>query len=120
MEDVKATEPQRELRRLVETTMKRSKATKLTGEGTTEFEFNAGVRQDDGLLTTFFNAWSVQKVSRILYFRGLRIFDFLWRYVGTHRSIMSTSSAILNIQLIFNSYFDWACFGSSSIFVSSV
>ena len=31
--------------------------------------------------------WSVQKVSRILNFRGLRIFpifDFLWRCVGTH------------------------------------
>ena len=30
------------------------------------------------------NTWSVQKVSRIWNFRGLRIFDFLWRYVGTH------------------------------------
>ena len=30
--------------------------------------------------------WSVQKVSRILNFRGLRVFDFrfLLRYVGTH------------------------------------
>ena len=28
--------------------------------------------------------WSVQKVSRIFNFRGLRVFDFLWRYVGTH------------------------------------
>ena len=31
----------------------------------------------------------------------------------------SSSSAILNVQLIFDSYFDWTCFGSSSIFVYS-
>ena len=33
---------------------------------------------------------------------------------------MPTSSAILNVQLIFDSYFVWMCFGSSSIFASSV
>ena len=29
---------------------------------------------------------------------------------------MPASSAILNVQLIFDSYFAWTCFGSSSIF----
>ena len=33
---------------------------------------------------------------------------------------MPTISVILNIQLIFDSYFAWTCFGSSSIFASSV
>ena len=32
---------------------------------------------------------------------------------------MPTSSAVLNVQLIFNSYFAWTCFGSSSIFAYS-
>ena len=34
--------------------------------------------------------------------------------------LMSTSSAILNVQLIFDSYFPWTCFGSCSMFASSV
>ena len=38
----------------------------------------------------------------------------------SYPSLMPTSSAILNVQLIFNSYFAWTCFGSSSIFASSV
>ena len=33
---------------------------------------------------------------------------------------MSKSSAILNAQLIFDSHVAWTCFGSSSIFASSV
>ena len=33
------------------------------------------------------------------------IFDFLCRYVGTHPSLMPTTSAILNVQLIFDSCF---------------
>ena len=33
---------------------------------------------------------------------------------------MPTSSAILNVQLIFDSYFAWTCFGSSSFFAPSV
>ena len=45
---------------------------------------------------------------------------FWWRCVGTHPSLMLTSSAILNVQLIFDSYFVWTCFDSSSIFISSV
>ena len=32
---------------------------------------------------------------------------------------MPTSWAILNVRLIFDSYFAWTCFGSSSIFASS-
>ena len=32
---------------------------------------------------------------------------------------METSSAILNAQLIFDSYFAWTCFGTSSIFTYS-
>ena len=32
---------------------------------------------------------------------------------------MLTSSAILNAQLIFDSYFAWTCFDSSSIFACS-
>ena len=68
------------------------------------------------------NTWSVQKVSRILNFRWLRIFDFrfflvLYWYSGP--SLMLTSSAILNVQLIFDSCFAWTCFGSSSIFAYS-
>ena len=56
------------------------------------------------------STWSVQKVSRILNFRGLRKFEF--RFFVTlcwysYHSLMSTSSAILNVQLIFNSYFAW-------------
>ena len=61
--------------------------------------------------------WSVQKVSRITYIRFL---VFLWHYVDTHiPSLMPTSSVILNVQLIFDSYFVWTCFGSSSIFAYS-
>ena len=63
--------------------------------------------------------WSVQKVSRILNFRGLRIFDFRF-FVAlcwySYLSLMPTSSAIFKVQLIFNSYFAGTCFGSSSIF----
>ena len=33
---------------------------------------------------------------------------------------MPMSSAVLSVQLIFESYFAWACFGSSSIFAFSV
>ena len=33
---------------------------------------------------------------------------------------MAASSAILNVQFIFDSYFAWTCLGSSSIFASSV
>ena len=60
--------------------------------------------------------------SKILNFRELRVFDlrffvtFCWY---SCLSFMPTSSAILNVQLIFDSYFVWTCFGSSSIFVYS-
>ena len=62
--------------------------------------------------------WSVQKVSPI----WLSIFDF--RFLVTlcwysYLSLMPTSSAILNVQLIFESYFSWTCFGSPSIFAYS-
>ena len=32
---------------------------------------------------------------------------------------MQTSSAILNVRLMFDSYFAWMCFGWSSIFANS-
>ena len=38
----------------------------------------------------------------------------------SYPSYMSTSSAILNVRLILFNYFAWTCFGSSSIFASSV
>ena len=66
---------------------------------------------------------SVPKVSRILNFRGLHTFDFrffvalCWYSYPSH---MPTSSVILNVQLIFHSCFAWMCFGSSSIFASSI
>ena len=67
--------------------------------------------------------WSVQEISRILNSRWLLIFDF--RFFVTlcwysYPSLMPTSSAVLNAHLIFDSYFAWTCFGSSSIFASSV
>ena len=69
------------------------------------------------------NTWSVKKLSWILNFRGLRIFDFRF-FVAicwySYLSLMSTSSAILNVQFIFDSYFAWTCFGLSSIFTPSV
>ena len=43
---------------------------------------------------------------------------FLWRYVGIP-ILMPTSSTILNVQLIFDSYFIWTWFGSFSIFAYS-
>ena len=54
--------------------------------------------------------------------RGIRIFDF--RFFVTlcwysYPSLMSTSWAIFYVQLIFDSYFVWTCFGSSSIFAYS-
>ena len=56
-------------------------------------------------------------------FPRLRIFDFLF-FVGlcwySYPSLILTSSTILNVQLIFYSYFVWTCFASSSIFGSSV
>ena len=38
------------------------------------------------IILYYTSTWSVQKVSRMLNFRGLRVFDFrfLWGYVGTH------------------------------------
>ena len=55
------------------------------------------------------------------YFRGLCIFDFLLALCWySYPSLIPTCSAILNVQLIFDSYFGWTCFGSSSIFFSSV
>ena len=77
---------------------------------------------DQGYIRTFVNTRSVQKVSRILNFRGLRIFDFRF-FVAlcwySCLSLMPTSSAILNVQLIFDSCFACTCFGSSSIFAYS-
>ena len=71
------------------------------------------------LNTLLLRTWYVQKVSRILNFRGLRIFDFIF-FVALSwyscPSLIQTSSAILNVQFIFDSYFAWMCFGSSSIF----
>ena len=60
---------------------------------------------------------SVQKVSQILNFRGYVYsnFDFFVALCWySHPSIMPTSSVILNVQLIFDSYFAWTCFGLSS------
>ena len=37
----------------------------------------------------------------------------------SYPSLTQTSSAILNVQLILDSYFVWTCFGSSSIFACS-
>ena len=52
--------------------------------------------------------WSVQKVSRILNFRGLCTFDFRF-FVAlcwySYTSLMPTSSGNLNVLLIFHSYF---------------
>ena len=49
-------EIQRKLRRLVEMTVKRSKATTLTEEGETEeFEFDTELSQGNGLSTTLFD-----------------------------------------------------------------
>ena len=66
--------------------------------------------------------WFVQTVSRILNFRGLRILDF-WFFVAlcwySYPSLMQISSNILYVQLIFDSYFTWTYFGSSSIFAYS-
>ena len=64
--------------------------------------------------------WSVQKVPRILNFRGLRLLDFQFFMALFWYSLMPTSSAISNVQLIFDSYFAWTCVGSYSIFASSV
>ena len=44
-----------------------------------------------------------------------RFWIILWRYVGTHIPHLCRQ-----VQLIFNSYVVWVCFGSSSIFASSV
>ena len=45
------------------------------------------------------------------------IFEFLVALCWyAYPSLMATSSAILKVQLIFDSYFVWTCFGSSSIF----
>ena len=61
--------------------------------------------------------WYVQKVSRILNFRGFRILDFQF-FVAlcwySYTSFMPTCSSILNVLLIFDSYFAWMCFDSSS------
>ena len=38
----------------------------------------------------------------------------------SYPSLMSTSSDILIVQLIFDGYFAWMCFNSSSVFASSV
>ena len=43
----------------------------------------------------------------------IRFFVALCWY--SYSSLTPTSSAILNVRLIFDSYFAWACFGSSSI-----
>ena len=49
------------------------------------------------------------------------IFDFFVALCWySYSSLMPTSSVILNVRLIFDSYFVWTCFGSSSIFASSV
>ena len=38
----------------------------------------------------------------------------------SYPSLMPTCSTLLNVQLIFDNYFAWTCFGLSSIFASSV
>ena len=49
------------------------------------------------------------------------IFDFFVALCWyAYPSLVPTSSAISNVQLSFDSYFAWTCFGSSSIFASSV
>ena len=65
--------------------------------------------------------WSVQKVSRILNSRALRIFDFqvfcsVMLVFISYNILIPTSSTILNVQLIFDRYFAWTSFGSSLIF----
>ena len=65
-----------------------------------------------------------KKVSRSLNFHGLRIvfsiFDFFVALCWySCFSFMPTSTAILNVQLIFDSCFACTCFGSSSIFAYS-
>ena len=67
--------------------------------------------------------WFVKKVSRILNFRGIRILDFqifvaLCWY--SYPPLMPASSAIFNVQLIFDNYIARTCFGSFSIFASLV
>ena len=65
------------------------------------------------------HTWSVQKVSRILNFASYvhSIFDFFVALCWySYPSLMPTSSAILNVQLIFDSYFARTCFGSSPFF----
>ena len=61
------------------------------------------------------NTWSVRKVSREFDFR---FFMALCWY--SYPSLMPTGSPILNVQLIFDSFLTWTCFGSSSICASSV
>ena len=69
--------------------------------------------------TLLFYMRSVQKVSRILNFCGLHVFDFRF-FVAlcwySYPSLMPTSSVVLNVRLIFNSYFAWTCFVLCSIF----
>ena len=49
------------------------------------------------------------------------IFDFFVALCWcSYPSLITTSSVILNVRLIFDSYFAWTCFGSSSICASSV
>ena len=62
---------------------------------------------------------SVQKVSRILNFRGLRIFDF--KFFGSIMLVpipltYADKLAILNVHFNFDSYFARTCFVSSTIF----
>ena len=63
--------------------------------------------------------WSVQKVLRILNFRGLRIFDF--RFFGVMLVLIYADKfGHFECSVNFYSYFVWTCFDSSSIFASSV
>ena len=65
--------------------------------------------------------WSVQKYANFEFPQvKIRFSIFMALCWYSYPSLMATSSVMLNVQLIFDSYFSWACFDSSSIFVSSV
>ena len=56
------------------------------------------------------------KFPRVTYFRFSTFVALCWY---SYPSLMPTSSVLLTVQLIFDSYFAWTCFCSSSIFAYS-
>ena len=53
---------------------------------------------------------------RVTYIRFSFFMALCWY---SYPLLVATSSVILNVQLIFDSYFAWTCFGSSSVFAYS-